>query len=281
MSLEYRGNRRYYYRGRRINGRFTKQYVGSGAEAEAEASRAAAERNLRAELNQLEVMFAVIDICIEVLMEATMTAAGYHRHDRGPWRKKRGNKMNSSENQEPTLLPAPTDDERQEIQKAVKRAREGDHTVVPMIRAFIQTRPGASMALGGDLSWEALALQVRKHARSDLAVREAVFGRLHELRAELSGDNPNPRGIERLLIERVLSTWLHLYDLETNYANQQDLTLGKDQLFQRSLCAAQQRYLATLKELARIRKRDVPPLQINVAREQVNVAGNVTNAPPG
>ena len=35
MSLEKRGNRTYYYRGRRVGGRFRKEYVGGGAEAEA------------------------------------------------------------------------------------------------------------------------------------------------------------------------------------------------------------------------------------------------------
>ncbi len=226
-------------------------------------------------------MFAVVDACIDVLMEHTMTAAGYHRHDRGPWRKKRGNKMTNAENREPAPVPEPTDTERQEIQQVVKRASEGDYSAVQPLRAFINSRPGAAMALGGDVSLEAIILQVRNYSGNDFAVREAVYAHLDKLRQELSGDNPNPGVVERFLIERVLSTWLHLHTLETQYANQENPTLESDNRFQKSLSAAQQRYLATLKELARLRKWAVPSLQINVAREQVNVAGNVTAAPAG
>jgi hypothetical protein len=42
--------------------------------------------------------------------------------------------------------------------------------------------------------------------------------------------------------------------------------------YQRSLSAAQKRYLAAIKALAVVRKHVVPVLQVNIARKQVNVA---------
>lgn len=100
MSWEGRRKGKYYYRARRINGRVVKEYIGSGAEAEEAAKRdeeareAARKRDeafleFKKENDKLEVMFQVVEICIKVLMEQTMTAAGYHRVNRGPWRKKR------------------------------------------------------------------------------------------------------------------------------------------------------------------------------------------------
>jgi len=88
--MEQRGNRKFYYRVRRENGRLTKEYIGSGPEAEAAAARAETKRAERAELKRIGVVLDALRIIIEVLIEREMIAAGYHRHDRGPWRKKRG-----------------------------------------------------------------------------------------------------------------------------------------------------------------------------------------------
>ena len=89
MSLEQHGKRSYYYRGKRVNGRFIKEYVAAGTEAEAVAKRDEAERAQRAELKRIGVILDALRIVIDVLIEDQMIAAGYHRHDRGPWRKKR------------------------------------------------------------------------------------------------------------------------------------------------------------------------------------------------
>ncbi|WP_169973115.1 hypothetical protein [Tautonia rosea] len=91
---------RYYYRSRRENGRVRTEYVGSGqaaeliatldlsdreerqAEREAErAEREAAEREER----ELADWFGRV----EAVAEAALIAAGFHRHNRGEWRRRR------------------------------------------------------------------------------------------------------------------------------------------------------------------------------------------------
>ena len=47
MGWEQRGNNPYYYRARRINGRVVKEYVGTGASAEAAAAEDKARRQAR------------------------------------------------------------------------------------------------------------------------------------------------------------------------------------------------------------------------------------------
>jgi hypothetical protein len=92
---------RYYTRSRREGGRVVREYVGSGRVAELIASLDAAERSQRLEVAQLaEVerqrlqridapIGALCDL-VDALVNDALTAAGYHRHDRGEWRKRPG-----------------------------------------------------------------------------------------------------------------------------------------------------------------------------------------------
>jgi hypothetical protein len=89
MALEIRGGKKYLYRSRRMNGRVVKEYVASGAEAEEAAQRDAATRAQFAELKRIGVILDALHIVIQVLIEDHMTAAGYHKPNRGPWRKRR------------------------------------------------------------------------------------------------------------------------------------------------------------------------------------------------
>ena len=97
--------RRYYYRARRVRGRVVKEYVGGGQLAVhasrtdgARRDRAAQERaELLERLRQLDATHAPVDKALRALEEATdaqlhaaYEAAGFHRHCRGEWRRKRG-----------------------------------------------------------------------------------------------------------------------------------------------------------------------------------------------
>ena len=100
MAWESRGGKRYYYRGRRINGRVTKIYLGSGAIAQQAAEKDAAEKTKRAkeaaELSALQASLIEPDQItteskagIKLLLEAELMAMGYHQHKRGEWRLRR------------------------------------------------------------------------------------------------------------------------------------------------------------------------------------------------
>lgn len=101
MAFEERGGRLYYYRSRRASdGRVVKEYVGVGLAAElaADADEAArrrerlrreAEKAERERLDALEKPTEDLCEAVEVLASAALLAAGYHRHKRGEWRKRR------------------------------------------------------------------------------------------------------------------------------------------------------------------------------------------------
>jgi hypothetical protein len=100
MGWEQRGGASYYYTAQRVGGRVLKMYVGSGPaaeyaallEAEARAGRrqaAEAEKRERDELAALDAALAPLDELADALTAAALVAAGFHRHHRGAWRKRR------------------------------------------------------------------------------------------------------------------------------------------------------------------------------------------------
>lgn len=101
MGWEFRERgSRYYTRSIRVNGRVTRQYLGSGAVAQAIAyldekdrmereEKARKERAGREELEALDRTMEELDRAADVLMKAHLIAAGYHRHNKGEWRKRR------------------------------------------------------------------------------------------------------------------------------------------------------------------------------------------------
>jgi len=110
MGLEQRRGSFYYTRSRRVNGKVTREYVGSGQLAllafEMEQADGLLDKYLRLkeqELWQQEREAALtLDQAVGAVCEDTgrlfheaMVAAGYHQHARGEWRKKRKEKPNA------------------------------------------------------------------------------------------------------------------------------------------------------------------------------------------
>jgi hypothetical protein len=108
-------------------------------------------------------------------------------------------------------------------------------------------------------------------AGKDLAIAEATELRLAEVRDELAGPDPTP--IERLLAERAAVCWFLVNRYESVYANAREQTLRQAAFQQEKIDRAHKRYLSALKTLAAVRKLALPAIQVNIAREQVNVAG--------
>jgi hypothetical protein len=123
----------------------------------------------------------------------------------------------------------------------------------------------------GNLATRAENTLIRKFSGKDLAVSEGIRRKMESLRAELTGATPAP--LERLLVERVVACWLHLYHLETIYAGKDSMPLELAMHYQKCIDRAHKRYLSAIKTLAVVRKLAVPVLQVNIGRKQVNVAG--------
>jgi hypothetical protein len=99
LAWERRGENFYYYQSEREDGRVRKKYIGTGAIADLIARadetirRTRAERRDRelAELEEARGLASAADElheAAEILAQAEMVAAGYHRH-KGQWRRRR------------------------------------------------------------------------------------------------------------------------------------------------------------------------------------------------
>jgi len=92
---------RYYTRSRREGGRVIREYVGRGPfanvaahEDQARQQRREAERRTwrqeQEQVRRLEQPLEELDSLCALLMWAAFEDAGYRRHDRGEWRRRRG-----------------------------------------------------------------------------------------------------------------------------------------------------------------------------------------------
>jgi hypothetical protein len=95
--------------------------------------------------------------------------------------------------------------------------------------------------------------------------------KIDTVRAELEGESPTP--IERLLADRASLCRFMVYLYESKDANAEGWSLPRVKLQQLKIDRAHARFLSAVRTLAQVRKLAVPALQINVARNQVNVAG--------
>ena len=90
----------YYTRSRKVDGRVVREYVGGGLRGEKAArmdskeqqrreEEAAAWREERERLEELEGLIDEFCEAVETVARATLLAAGFRQHNRGEWRRRR------------------------------------------------------------------------------------------------------------------------------------------------------------------------------------------------
>jgi hypothetical protein len=93
-----------------------------------------------------------------------------------------------------------------------------------------------------------------------------------DLAAELAGPRPSP--VERVLAETAATSWFAYRMHEAHYVggatSDEGMTIAQSEHAQRRMDRAHRQFVSTVKTLAAVRRLDVPALQINVARQQVN-----------
>ena len=116
---------------------------------------------------------------------------------------------------------------------------------------------------------------VQTISAGDTLMQEALQARMQDMRAEIAGENPTP--LELLLTERVVAGRLLVEVLEGLIAAQYQRDVKAHRVAptyviqqSRILESATRRYLAAIRELARVRKlgAGTPPVQVNT---QVNI----------
>ncbi len=157
-----------------------------------------------------------------------------------------------------------------ELTALLRRAEAGDESTVPVLRQLLRANADLT-ELAGNLAGKHQQAVIEQAAGADLVFREALDHKIEQLRGELLGAAAPP--LDRLLVERIVSCWLSLHDAEWRFTQAADLSPAAARAWQDRIDRAQKRYLAAIKALALIRKLAVPTVQVNIAHEQVNLAG--------
>lgn len=285
MGWKTRGGRSYYYQSERVGGRTVSRYVGIGETAQAIAeirglereTRVIEEAQARAKREKAERLAKrIARACrrLALVAEAMIEDAGYHRHNRGQWRRRRT--MNAPALTAPSgCLPAESmtslaerdrsGDEaaRKEVRGLIAKADKGDKEAARKVAQLMKASPEIAERAYTDLSCVVEASLVRKAFGAEaLARAEAAHIKLQELRQELAG--PKSTLIERLLAERVALCWL-----DCNYTECIDVQTTGRSFAQADFNARQRdrshrRYLSALKALASVRKLPIVAVQVNV-----------------
>jgi hypothetical protein len=156
------------------------------------------------------------------------------------------------------------------MQRLLRKAEKGDKAVLPALRTMMDRTPGYWEEVG-DLAQTARQALIQTISGDNLLAQEAYDRKCAALTKELAGPQRCP--LERLLVERIVLCWLHLYSAEALYAqHRQDLSLRQAEYYEQRLSKAQARYLAAIRTLVQVRRLGVPAVQVNIGQQQV-IAG--------
>ena len=182
------------------------------------------------------------------------------------------------------LNPAPPPDQLAEIREVVGRAKRGDAAAVPRLRELLDGHPDLWVKYG-DLAAQVEGVWIGLASGDNLRMRESVTRYAAKLRAELTRAVASP--VEKLLVERVVATWVQLNYFSGVEAN----TIAGDaspkmlQLRARRHAQAQRQHERALSALVAYQKlhpaarvRDAVPVATPVAAETV-VAANYGRLP--
>lgn len=84
---------------------------------------------------------------------------------------------------------------------------------------------------------------------------------------------PTDGKLESMLIQHAVLCWLQLSYVEHHYAHfltTRETTIRQCDFWERRLSAAQRRYLRAIETLARVRRLQLPAVQVNFGAQQVN-----------
>jgi hypothetical protein len=162
-----------------------------------------------------------------------------------------------------------------ELRALSEKAEAGDKEARKELRRLLRASSPEVIAQASGIARRAEWMLVKTISAGRPLMEEALQERMHQMRAEIAGESPTP--LEVLLTERVVAGWLLVEVLEGLIAAQYQRDVKAHRVppahviqQSRIVESATRRYLASIRELARVRKlqASAPPVQVNT---QVNV----------
>ncbi len=176
------------------------------------------------------------------------------------------------------VLPEAAKVTLKELRTLSERAESGDKEARRELREAVRGAAPEVVVRASDVGRRAQRMLVKTAAAGDPLTEEALEARLDLMSYEVAGEDPTP--LEVLLTERVVSCWMLVELLEVLTSAQLRRSgavkrVPVPYLLQmvRWQESANRRYLSAIRELARVRRLLTPGVQINIAKQQVNMGG--------
>lgn len=286
MGWKTRNGRSYYYQSERSGSSVKSRYIGTGEQADLfsqlvkiDAEKRQFESVWKRERNERIERFSarIAKACrlLTVAAESIAHAAGYHRHHRGPWRRRR----NMS-----TETPLATTFRTDSIASLARRYEAGETQALEEVDSIIHEADQGNQTAAREVAKlmtasSSIADRFRTNmatiaeerlighifGKKKLATAEGIRRKLAEVRSGLEG--PNPSVIEKLLAERAALCWLDLYFIECVEAEPSSRSIVQADYAARQRDRSHRRYLSSLKALAAVRKIPVVAVQVNVGTD--------------
>jgi hypothetical protein len=251
--------------------------------AELAAERAAWESE-RDELGRAEARVIEFDGVYAELADLAMTAAGWHRPQRGQWRKRRtmSRDMQTTRADPPPMTAKAMDDMLDLIERSAGEekgllqeeghrrvrgllalAKDGDERPLPALREFLARRPDFFGRLGiADFAAKAAALAAS--GAKDVFIRDTFVLEIEQTARRLAGPDPSP--LEALLCERVALAHFDVThrDIATIESEMNGASAQRVEFLTKIRDRSTARFLAACRSLATVRRLAMPALQLRV-----------------
>lgn len=264
MAWEVRNKIRVYYRSVKVAGKVRKEYWGSGPDAafvaaldaEARARRAKLATAFRTETDRVRgadadaARFAKI---VSDVSRAALTAAGFHQHARGTWRRRRHmDVQNQNESELKDENASPSGGGSDKLRDLLTRAVRGDLTTLPGLREFLGANEPVWREVG-DLALKAERAWIGMASGDDLVVRESMALELKRVADSLA--DGNAPAAERLLARQAALVWFEsvYYSARCAQTGGVEMSLAHREFLHRRADRAQAKFAATVKQLAVVR----------------------------
>jgi hypothetical protein len=173
-------------------------------------------------------------------------------------------------------LPGDVRDRIRELQELERRVEAGEEGARGELRRAVRESTPMVIARCADVSGKSRGMLSEAVSGGRPLIKEAVEAKAEAMRSEIAGENPTP--LELLLAEDLTNLWLVQEMLGAFYAGQfqrrehKGATVSGIAFLLKMQESAHRRYLAAIRELARVRKLQAgaPALQVNT---QINILG--------
>lgn len=136
------------------------------------------------------------------------------------------------------------------------------------LNRILRATPAVWLAAGDVMTYTAHAMI--DNMGNSYALRASLKTGWEQLQRDLA--RPSDGELERLLIQQIVLAWLKLAYTEHHHRHYlaNGGTLKECDFWERRLSAAQRRFLRAGETLARVRRLQLPAVQVNIAEQQVN-----------